>query len=196
MATGWQRQFAAAVREAQQIGHEPIPRRIALLTRRLSKVRYEYGELLFALFVCRDSHLSKEESEKEYLFRLRLLHEQLDGSEHWRKQYERRVKKQEGTPSDQAESLEDLLWRARSLFYLLLAELEACRQFNEPIYHETCFGHYQEHLAALGTALQACTICMHCGERFPHEKPQHRSWCRSNHTLAEPPGVSPEISNA
>src|ERR1700674_2364374 len=68
-ATGWQRQFAAAVRDAQRLGQQtPEPRRISLLATRFSKVRYAYGELLFALFVCRDSRLSKDESLKEYGF--------------------------------------------------------------------------------------------------------------------------------
>ena len=186
-ATGWQRQFAAAVREAQRLGQTPVPRRIALLKTRLSKVRYDYGELLFALYVCKDSHLTKEESAKEYEFRLRFLREHLDGSQHWRTQYARRAKKQQDKPADQGQEIEDVLWRARELFSLLLADMEACRQFPEPIYHDACVSLYQEHLEALGTALEAGTICMSCGERFPHGSPQHRSWCRKNQAQDSPP---------
>src|SRR5712691_10051621 len=132
-ATGWQRQFAAAVRDAQRLGQQtPEPRRISRLATRFSKVRYAYGELLFALFVCRDSRLSKDESLKEYGFRLRLLGEYLDGSAAWRKQYERRSRKQQAAPADKGQEIEDTLWRARGLFSLLLADMETCWQLSEP----------------------------------------------------------------
>lgn len=184
MSSMWQRRYAGWVRDARRLGREPVTRRVTLLSRRLDKARYEFGELLFTLYVCRDSRLSKEESERHYLFRLRLLREQLDGSEHWRKQYERRAKNQSDAPPDQAREIEGLLWNGRGLFCHLLAEMEACQQVNEPIYSRACALRYQERLAALGTALQACTVCMYCGEHFPHGRPLHRPWCTSEDAQA------------